>query len=142
MEDTKLILQAIQLVIEKVDRLENRLGVLEGAVEGINARLDTLDGAVEGINVRLEALEGKTGELEETVDDLKQTVFKLDNRVCGLALHIENVTDNSIQQVAEGHFFLFERLLMAEKYADPNELLHVRMNILEGKMEDFKARLA
>lgn len=128
MEDTKLILQAIQLVGEKVDRL--------------GARIERLEERMDRLEERMDNLEEKVDELNQEVDNLKKSIFSLDTRVCGLALHIENVTDRNILQVAEGHFFLYERLLAAEKYAGPNELLHVRMNILEGEMKNFRAKLA
>lgn len=83
-------------------------------------------------------------EVVETKKDVAETkidVKGVKNKLSGLELHIENVTDKNIQTVAEGHLDLSRKLDNALKVENEKEMLIIKVRILEDELRKVKARL-
>lgn len=83
-------------------------------------------------------------EVVETKKDVAETkidVKGVKNKLSGLELHIENVTDKNIQTVAEGHLDLSRKLDDALKVENEKEMLIIKVRILEDELRKVKARL-
>lgn len=63
------------------------------------------------------------------------------NKVNGIELHLENVTDKNIRTIAEGHIDLSRKLDDALKVESEKELLIIRVRILEDELRRVKERL-
>lgn len=78
----------------------------------------------------------------QKVNDLDNKFNRLDDKVTGIELHLENVTDRGIKIIGEGHADLSRKLDDALKVENEKELLLIRMNYLEGELERIKKRLS
>lgn len=63
-------------------------------------------------------------------------------KINGIEVHLENVTDKNIKIIAEGHTDLSRKLDEALKVENEKELLLIRMNYLEGELAKVKQRLS
>lgn len=78
----------------------------------------------------------------QKVNDFDNKFNRLDDKVTGIELHLENVTDRGIKIIGEGHADLSRKLDEALKVETEKELLLIRMNYLEGELERVKKRLS
>ena len=80
--------------------------------------------------------------MKKDVGDMKKELTYVKNEVKDTKVHIENVTDNNIRIIAEGHTDLTRKLDDALKVNNEKELLLIRMSYLEDEVRRIKERLA
>ena len=90
---------------------------------------------------KLDLLIQEITEVKRDVAETKIDVKGVKNKLSGLELHIENVTDRNIQTVAEGHLDLSRKLDNALKVENEKEMLIIKVRILEDELRKVKARL-
>ena len=90
---------------------------------------------------KLDLLIQEITEVKRDVAETKIDVKGVKNKLSGLELHIENVTDRNIQTVAEGHLDLSRKLDDALKVENEKEMLIIKVRILEEELKKVKARL-
>lgn len=90
---------------------------------------------------KLDLLIQEITEVKRDVAETKIDVKGVKNKLSGLELHIENVTDKNIQTVAEGHLDLSRKLDDALKVENEKEMLIIKVRILEDELRKVKARL-
>lgn len=83
-----------------------------------------------------------------TKEDLHQISELLDtklqpinDKLNKIELHLENVTDQNIRTVAEGHLDLNRKLDKALSVENEKELLIIRVRMLEDEVQKIKDRL-
>lgn len=79
--------------------------------------------------------------LIKEITEVKNDVKGVKNKLAGLELHIENVTDKNIQTVAEGHLDLSRKLDDALRVENEKEMLIIKMRLLEDELRKVKERL-
>lgn len=120
MTDSEL-LKAIEAMIQK----EN---------EPLKQRFDSME-------QRFDSMEQRFDSMEQRFDSMEQRFDSLEQEVKSMKLTLENETNRNIQLIAEGHAILNRRLDEALKINSENELLHVRVNVLENELRKVKEKL-
>ena len=77
----------------------------------------------------------------EKLDLILSELKEVKQKVTGIEVHLENVTDKNIQTVAEGHLDLSRKLDNALKVENEKEMLIIRVRILEDELRKVKERL-
>ena len=80
--------------------------------------------------------------LKEDVGTLKQKMAVLEQQVANLRMYQENVLEPGLKRVAEGHLDLNRKLIEALKTSEEEEMLYLRVNVLECDMVLVKEKLA
>ncbi len=123
-EETKLILDKLEIVGSDVRELKIRVGSLETKVDSLETKVDSLETKVDSLETKVDSLDSKVGVLET---DMKR-----------MQLTLENEVDRNIKLIAEGHLDLNRKLTEALKYKEEHELLQVRMNLAEADIKRLK----
>jgi len=108
----------------------------------ILAELQVVKGDVSVLKGDVSVLKEDVSVLKEDVSGLKDDVQRLDRKVSGIEIHLENVIDRNIRLVAEGHLDLSRKLDEALKGEQARELYYVRTNMLEDEIRKIKESLA
>ena len=80
--------------------------------------------------------------LKEDVGTLKQKMAVLEQQVANLRVDQENVLEPGLKRVAEGHLDLNRKLIEALKTSEEEEMLYLRVNVLECDMVRVMEKLA
>lgn len=91
---------------------------------------------------KLDLLLNKVIVIEADVKDVKQEVSEVKQEVTVIKLIIDNELRVDIQRIAEGHLDLSRNLHDAMKPSNEPEMLTVKVNMLETKMEESKSRVS
>ncbi len=75
------------------------------------------------------------------MQELKERVSVIENKVTDIKLTIENEIRVNIQRVAERHFGLSRNLHETLKIDSEKEMLAIRVNVLETELRRIKAQL-
>ena len=75
------------------------------------------------------------------MQNMKSDMQSMKQNINNIELHLENVTDNNIKIVAEGHADLTRKLDEALKVENEKELLLIRVSYLESEIKQIKERL-
>lgn len=113
---------------EKMDLILEKLGHMD-------QRMDSMESDVKEVKQDLT-------EVKQDLTEVKQDVAETKQRVTGLELHMENITDRNIQIIAEGHLNLNRRLDEALKAGHEEELLIIKVRILEDEVRKLKEKIA
>ena len=140
-EKLDLILHKISSLEEGMQHLQNKQAVLEQHQINFEQRLDNLEQRLDHFEQRLDNLEQRQINLEQRQTNLEQAQKELHNDLRSMKLHLENVTDNNIRIIAEGHTDLARMLDEALKVENERELLLVRMNCIQDEVREIKEKL-
>ena len=130
-EETKLILDKLEIVGSDVRELKIRVGSLETKVDSLETKVESLDSKVDSLETKVDSLETK-------VESLDSKVGVLETDMKRMQLTLENEVDRNIKLIAEGHLDLNRKLTEALKYKEEHELLQVRMNLAEADIRRLK----
>ena len=120
-------LQGVKDDVQGLKSLKNDVQVLKDDMQGLKGEVQGLKGEVQG--------------LKGDVQVMKSDIQKLDRKVAGMEMHIENVTDKNITFIAEGHLDLSRKLDEALKVEQLKELYFIRTNIALDEIRKIKERL-
>ena len=113
--------EKMNLILAKIDNLDEKLTTLDGKV-------DTLDGKVD-------RLDSRVSNLESDMKTVKQDIIKL-NTV------IEGEIRVNIQRIAEGHLDLARNLHEAMKPNAEVEMLAIKVSRLESDVTELKQKIS
>ena len=116
-EKLDLVLEKVTKLDEKVSSLdkkvsghdsrfisiENRLDGLDSKMDSLDGRMDGLDSRVGGLDSRMDGLDSRVGIIGADLQEIKQRVIKTE-------IIIENEIQPNIMRVAEGHLDLSRKL--------------------------------
>lgn len=109
--------EKLDLLLEKVNGMENRLDSMEGRLDSMESRLDSVD-------TRLSHIETDHESTKAEVKTIKIT--------------LENETNRNIQLIAEGHMNLDRKLDEALTSLHPNTMYHLKVNHLDAELKHVK----
>ena len=112
-----------------------KLDYLVRKFDGLEQKVDAMGQRVEGLGQKVDAMGQKVDVLGQRVDDLEQKVREI-------GIYQENVLEPGIKVIAEGHANLTRKLNEALKISEAEEMIHLRMNVLECDMVRVKEKLA
>ncbi len=127
-------LQGVKDDVQGLKSLKNDVQVLKDDMQGLRGEVQGLKGEVQGLKGEVQGLKGD-------VQVMKSDIQKLDRKVAGMEMHIENVTDKNITFIAEGHLDLSRKLDEALKVEQLKELYFIRTNIALDEIRKIKERL-
>lgn len=87
---------------------------------------------------KLNLILSKLAEHDKKLDKLD----KLENDVTDIKLTLENEIRTSIVRVAEGHFDLLRKLSETTRIDDENEMIAIRVSMLETEMRRLRQQLS
>ena len=147
--DIKELQKGMNNLEMRMDRVEKRLDSLEMRMDAVEQRLDRLEQRMDAVEKRLDAVEQRLDRLEQRMDAVEKRLDAVENRldkqeeeIRYIRLFQENHLQAQIRRIAEGHLDLYRKLLDALKISGEDELIHVRVNMLESDMKRVKDRLA
>ena len=91
---------------------------------------------------KLDLILSELQDVKSEQQSMKNEMQKLDQKVTGIEVHLENVTDRNIRLIAEGHLDLSRKLEDALKVEGQKELWGIRLNILEDEIRKIKEQFA
>ena len=90
-------------VLEKVEKVSNRVDVLSDQVEKISNRVDVLSDQVEKISNRVDMLTDQVEKMSNRIDELSDQVDRVSNRVVALSDRLEKVSEK-VDEVFDQQF--------------------------------------
>lgn len=79
--------------------------------------------------------------MKSDMDTMKKDIQETKQKVTGIELHLENVTDRNIQVIAESHFNVARRIDNVLKVENEKEMLIIKVNILEDELRKLKEKI-
>ena len=77
--------------------------------------------------------------MDEKLDLILEKLEKMDRQIAGIEMTLENVTNRNISIIAEGHADLNRKLEEAIRAGNNMELMRIRLNMLEDKVNKLMA---
>ena len=105
-------------------------------------KLDLILAELRGVKGDVEGLKGDMQDMKSDIKVLKNDVKRLDDKIAGINVHLETVTDRNITFIAEGHLDLSRKLDEALKSEQLKELYFIRTNMIDDEVRKIKERLA
>ncbi len=125
-----------------IKELQKGMNNLEMRMDRVEKRLDSLEMRMDAVEKRLDAVEKRLDAVEQRLDAVENRLDKQEEEIRYIRLFQENHLQAQIRRIAEGHLDLYRKLLDALKISGEDELIHVRVNMLESDMKRVKDRLA
>ncbi len=134
--------QRLDRLEQRMDAVEQRLDRLEQRMDAVEKRLDAVEKLLDAVEKRLDAVEKRLDAVEQRMNAVENRLDKQEEEIRYIRLFQENHLQAQIRRIAEGHLDLYRKLLDALKISGEDELIHVRVNMLESDMKRVKDRLA
>ena len=103
-------------------------------LEAIVIKLDHID-------QRLDKVEQRLDKLEQRVSNLESGQISMERRITNIELTLENEVCRNICTIAEAHLDLSRKFDQALKVKEDDELIRIRLNVLENDVRKIKQRL-
>lgn len=98
-------------------------------------KLDFLINEIVGVKGDINEMRGDIQCLKTDMQEMKTEMQETRTDITKVQLHLENVTDKNIRIIAEGHVDLNRKLNDALRIKEDDELLRIRVNILEEEVQ-------
>ena len=121
--------------------MEQRLANLESGQIAMEQRLANLESGQIAMEQRLANLESGQIAMEQRLANLESGQLSMANRLTNMELTLENEVSRNICTIAEAHLDLSRKFDRALKVKEDDELVRVRLNVLENDVRKIKQRL-
>lgn len=125
----------------RLDKMEGRFGEIESRLDKVDGRLDKMDDRFGEIESRLDKMESRLGSLEAGQAEMKSEIDKLARKVMEVQLTLQNETNKKISIIADGHLDLSRKLDKALQVENEKEILLLRVTALENEIRRLKDRI-
>ena len=126
--------ELLETIVIKLESIDQRLGRVEQRLDKVEQRLDRVE-------QRLDSLEQRFDSLEQRVSNLESGQLSMANRLTNMELTLENEVSRNICTIAEAHLDLSRKFDRALKVKEDDELVRIRLNVLENDVRKIKQRL-
>ena len=126
--------ELLETIVIKLESIDQRLGRVEQRLDKVEQRLDRVE-------QRLDSLEQRFDSLEQRVSNLESGQLAMANRLTNIELTLENEVSRNICTIAEAHLDLSRKFDRALKVKEDDELVRIRLNVLENDVRKIKQRL-
>ena len=127
---------------EDIAGLKEDVAGLKEDVAGLKEDVAVLKEDVTGLKEDVAGLKEDVAVLKEDVAGLQERMDKQENEIRYIRTFQENNLEKGIKIIAEGHVMLLRRLNEALKITEDDEMLRLRVNVLECDMSRVKEKLA
>ena len=121
--------------------MEQRVSNLESGQIAMEQRLANLESGQIAMEQRLANLESGQIAMEQRLTNLESGQLSMANRLTNMELTLENEVSRNICTIAEAHLDLSRKFDRALKVKEDDELVRVRLNVLENDVRKIKQRL-
>ena len=126
--------ELLETIVIKLESIDQRLGRVEQRLDKVEQRLDRVE-------QRLDSLEQRFDSLEQRVSNLESGQLSMEHRLTNIELTLENEVSRNICTIAEAHLDLSRKFDRALKVKEDDELVRIRLNVLENDVRKIKQRL-
>ena len=133
--------ELLEAIIIKLDHIDQRLDKVEQRLDKVEQRLDTLEQRFDSLEQRVSNLESGQISMEQRLTNLESGQLSMANRLTNMELTLENEVSRNICTIAEAHLDLSRKFDQALKVKEDDELIRVRLNVLENDVRKIKQRL-
>ena len=119
-----------------------KLDYLIEQMTGVKAEITEMKEDIAGLKEDVAGLKEDVAVLKEDVAGLQERMDKQENEIRYIRTFQENNLEKGIKIIAEGHVMLLRRLNEALKITEDDEMLRLRVNVLECDMSRVKEKLA
>ena len=126
--------ELLEAIVIKLDHIDQRLDKVEQRLDKVEQRLDKVE-------QRLDTLEQRFDSLEQRVSNLESGQISMERRLANIELTLENEVCRNICTIAEAHLDLSRKFDQALKVKEDDEMIRVRLNVLENDVRKIKQRL-
>ena len=126
--------ELLETIVIKLESIDQRLGRVEQRLDKVEQRLDRVE-------QRLANLESGQIAMEQRLANLESGQLSMANRLTNMELTLENEVSRNICTIAEAHLDLSRKFDRALKVKEDDELVRVRLNVLENDVRKIKQRL-
>ena len=134
--------QKLDYLIEQFGEMRADIKELQKGMNNLEMRMDRVEKRLDRLEQRMDAVEKRLDAVEQRLDAVENRLDKQEEEIRYIRLFQENHLQAQIRRIAEGHLDLYRKLLDALKISGEDELIHVRVNMLESDMKRVKDRLA
>ncbi len=141
---------------KKLDLILAELRGVKGDVEGLKGDMQDMKSEMQVMKDDMRDMKSEMQVMKDDMQDmksemqvmksdikvLKDDVKRLDNKIAGINVHLETVTDRNITFIAEGYLELSRKLDEVLKPEQLKELYFIRTNMLNDEIRRIKDRLA
>ena len=127
---------------QKLDYLIEQMTGVKAEITEIKEDIAGLKEDVAGLKEDVAGLKEDVAVLKEDVAGLQERMDKQENEIRYIRTFQENNLEKGIKIIAEGHVMLLRRLNEALKITEDDEMLRLRVNVLECDMSRVKEKLA
>lgn len=93
-----------------------------------NEKLDLILSEIQGMKADMQGMKAE-------IQGMKADMRSMNDRLSGVELHLENVTDRNIRLLAENHMTLIDKLNDSVKVADKSALCEIQVRFLTEKVD-------
>ena len=140
--------ELLETIVIKLESIDQRLGKVEQRLDKVEQRLDRVEQQLDSLEQRFDSLEQRVSNLEsgqiameQRLTNLESGQLSITNRLTNIELTLENEVSRNICTIAEAHLDLSRKFDQALKIKDDDELVRVRLNVLENDVRKIKQRL-
>ena len=126
--------ELLETIVIKLESIDQRLGRVEQRLDSLEQRFDSLE-------QRVSNLESGQIAMEQRLTNLESGQLSITNRLTNIELTLENEVSRNICTIAEAHLDLSRKFDRALKVKEDDELVRVRLNVLENDVRKIKQRL-
>lgn len=133
--------ELLQAIYGEVHGMKDDISELKKDVSVLKTEMAEVKADIAELKADVSGLKADVSELKADVLSLKEGVVSLDRRVTSLELTIENEIRKNIRIIAEGHLELVRKLDEALKTEQENEMMRLRVTVLENDMRIVKDKV-
>ena len=126
--------ELLETIVIKLESIDQRLGRVEQRLDSLEQRFDSLE-------QRVSNLESGQIAMEQRLTNLESGQLSITNRLTNIELTLENEVSRNICTIAEAHLDLSRKFDRALKVKEDDELVRIRLNVLENDVRKIKQRL-
>ena len=126
--------ELLETIVIKLESIDQRLGRVEQRLDSLEQRFDSLE-------QRVSNLESGQIAMEQRLANLESGQLSMANRLTNIELTLENEVSRNICTIAEAHLDLSRKFDRALKVKEDDELVRIRLNVLENDVRKIKQRL-
>ena len=126
----------------EITGMKTEMADMKTEITGMKTEMADMKTEITGMKTEMADMKTEITGMKTEMADMKTEMTDMKKEVKDTKVHIENVTDNNIRIIAEGHTDLTRKLDDALKVNNEKELLLIRMSYLEDEVRRIKERLA
>ena len=129
-------------VKKDISEMKEDIAELKSEMAEVKADIVGIKGEIAGIKGEIAEIKCDIAEMRDDIRDLQERMDRQENETRYIKIFQENVLKKGIDVIAEGHMDLLRKLNESLKKSESDEMLRLRVNVLECDMCRVKDKLA